>query len=101
MMFGDYDRFEEDLKISVNGGIHNKEVCREIWSGLTNVIWYHESEPDKEVTYTFRSAGGLIADLRGEGHYMDWYMESTPGVVSTSMADAMSKRGWYYREYDE
>ena len=95
---GDYDQFEQDLKSSIKGGIYNNQVCEEVWGGLTNIMWTHPEHGT--VGYTFRTAGGLIAGLRGEGGYMDWYCSGYPGLVPDYMLKGLGEYGWSTKEYE-
>ena len=75
----------------------NNEFGIDLWSSLANVRWFNKA--DKENTdcgLSFRSAGSMIAELLGEGDYMDWYCSGDVGVVSEYIADAMATRGWRY-----
>lgn len=67
----------------------------ELWSALANVDWYH---PEKHlaVSYSFRAAGGMIAEIIGAGCYMDWYCSGPYAEVSSRVAHAMRKEGWIY-----
>ena len=53
-----------------------------------------------EYSCTFRYAGGLIAEIRGEGNCMDWYCSYQDGVVSEEIEKALGSLGWTYREYE-
>jgi hypothetical protein len=94
-MYDQYQHFEEALKRAIGDQIKDDEMAHEVWSALANVDWYnpvtHES-----ASYSFRAAGSLIAEMRGEGHYMDWYCGSPDGQVSDHIARAMKKEGWIY-----
>lgn len=52
------------------------------------------------VGYTFRSAGYLIAEIRGGGDYMDWYCFGPDGVVSGEISAAMTEENWRWSLYD-
>lgn len=43
----------------------------EVWPVLTNELW----------AVTWRSAGGIVAELRGEGDYLDWYCSGMGGGI--------------------
>lgn len=47
----------------------------EVWPRLKDEYW----------SCSWRSAGGIIAELRGQGDYMDWYCS---GIVSVGEADS-------------
>lgn len=87
------ERFERDLQEGLGDSIHDDDVAEELWSALANVEWYHPESHDT-AGYSFRGAGGLIAQLRDEGNYMDWYCCARDGVVSNNIARVLKKRGW-------
>lgn len=72
----------------------NVSFCRDVWSALTNMIW---ASAEKEVTYSFRAAGDLVAAVLGEGDYLDWYCSAPAGFVSDEIATAMAAAGWSAR----
>lgn len=43
----------------------------DVWPLLTNNTW----------SCSWRYAGGIVADMRGEGDYMDWYCSGIGGAV--------------------
>jgi len=43
----------------------------EVWPVLTNELW----------AVTWRSAGGIVADLQGQGDYLSWYCSGMSGGV--------------------
>ncbi len=95
-----YDQFEADLEEVLGERIRSgDEACAEMWSALANIIWLH---PDfkHEVGYTFRSAGGLIAEIVGEGDYMNWYCSGPDETVSDHISSALETKGWSYKSYD-
>ena len=92
-----YDRFEQDLTDSLGVAMSKDEkVCVEVWSALVNMRWQHRTMPDDAilVSYSFRSAGALIADIISEGDYLDWYMSGPAGEVSPQVRGALAKFGW-------
>lgn len=81
------NNFENDIKT-------DDDFCKRLWSSLANVNWIHG---ENEHGYSFRSAGDVIASIRGDGHYMDWYCSGPDGVVDGYIAETMFKNGWTYR----
>ena len=70
-----------------------------VWASLCNIQWVRD---DDVVTYSFRTAGGEIADILGEGSYMDWYCSapvSGVGGIPKEFADHMAAHGWTPREW--
>ncbi len=96
-----YTFFEQTVKEYLGEEIRSDEqAARDLWSALANITWYH-LEKRYEVGYTFRAAGHLIAEIRGEGSYIDWYLCADAAIVSDKIARAMKKAGWIYDDVGE
>lgn len=87
------NNFEIALKTIAGDKIQDDEFCKNLWSAMANVSWYHPASKE-EYSCTFRRAGGLIAGLRGSGDYMDWYCSGPYAEVSDYIARSMKKLGW-------
>lgn len=50
----------------------NREFAKnDVWPLLKDQRW----------SASWRSAGGIVADIRGQGDYMDWYCSGIGGVI--------------------
>jgi hypothetical protein len=93
-----YAKFDDDVRAALGSEIRaSDEAASEFWSSLANVGWFHESEPDEEVSYSFRAAGGLIAQIRANGSYLDWYCCGPTEMIAPWISQAMATKGWWAR----
>lgn len=90
------DAFEDAVRRAFGDKFKTDETfCCEFWSALANVEWYHPKS-GLSASYSFRAAGGLIAELRGEGDYMDWYCCGPYSHVTEFIRRSMKKDGWIF-----
>jgi hypothetical protein len=66
----------------------------DVWPVLKNETW----------GASWRSAGGIVADMRGEGDYMDWYCSGIRGSISESELAEMTveqqeRYHWYEKNF--
>ena len=108
------DRLERDIKELLGETIKSsEEKASQMWSALANVDWLHP-DFDEAGGYSFRTAGSLIAEIRGESdpapnswggvtdyNYMKWYCSGPYATVEEWVADGLATRGWTYKECGE
>lgn len=84
---------------------NNQFIKIDAWQLLKEEYW----------TASWRYAGGIVADILGEGDYMDWYCSGTggplggmeragylpEGVVSDEIEDDLKILGWKIVPYDD
>ena len=85
------DRYAQNLYAAICN--NNFIQCDDTWNILTENYWHA----------SWRSAGGIIADMRETGDYMDWYCSgmgsNIPGQVSETIVtdeirSDLLKLGW-------
>lgn len=92
--------FEEDLKQLFGDEIkNNDDLCKSVWCALAGIIW--RNDDGEEFSATFRYAGSLIASIRGDGGYMDWYCSGPHETVSDEIADGLLSVGWTPHSHEE
>ena len=63
---------------------NNRFQKAEVWPVLKGDTW----------SCTWRSAGSIVAELRGEGDYQDWYLTGNEGVIADIISADLEKLGW-------
>jgi hypothetical protein len=102
-------KFDEDFRELFTQRLkEDRNFGCELWSALANVGWYHaddcrtdDLEEAHECGRSFRGAGSLIADMYGDGDYVDWYCSGPYITVSEYIATQMASKGWRYELYGE
>lgn len=85
--------FEHALREAVGGRVGDRAFAGRLYSALCNVEWRHDD--GSRYSCSWRSAGGLVAEMRGEGEdYMDFYCGGREGAVDEDIADALEAHGW-------
>lgn len=97
--------------------IRNNDVyAQHFYAALCNQEWYEKDVwallQDHTWSCSWRYAGGVVADIRGEGSYLDWYCSgmsfSHPvqvyvpeGTVTEEIEQDLAQIGWYPIKIDE
>jgi hypothetical protein len=66
----------------------------DVWPVLKNETW----------SCSWRYAGGIVADMRGEGDYMDWYCSGIQGIITEAelaemTAEQIERYHWYKKNF--
>jgi len=81
------------------------DYAQRLYAAMCNIRWqYQEVLPilkDQYWTVSWRSAGGIVADIRGEGDYLDWYCSGKEGYVDPEIEEDMLRIGWRWSEWPD
>ena len=131
-MINNFGEFEEDPKPNVvpdmKKDIKNCEwilakvrdsesYSQNLYAAICNMRWQKQDVfpilSDEYWTASWRSAGGIVSNLRGQGDYMDWYcsgiMEEgqyisgfvSEGTVTDEIREDLHKLGWIPSEWPD
>ncbi len=88
-----------DLEVDLRGSeaakvfVRDRHLAKLLYGALCNTDWYHTDGSGWSCTW--RYAGGLVADLRGENEgYMDYYCSGVEGCVDPRVASLLNSLGW-------
>ena len=86
---------ERDLAASpdVTRRIASDLFARLLYAALCNTEWRHRAA-ETLWSISWRGAGGVVAHLRGEGNYMDWYCSGGEGLVDEGVLAEIEGLGW-------
>ena len=71
----------------------SKDYCKRFYAAMCNTDVYKVGA-EGEYGMSWRSAGGLIADILGEGDYLNWYCSGNEGFVDDEVAYDLNTIGW-------
>ena len=93
--------FEKDISTDpqILTRIQNIDFAKLFYGSLCNTIWIKEND---RFAASFRYAAGLVAELRGKKeNYLDFYISSPEGVVSSEVQLHLNRLGWYHQPYPD
>ena len=92
---------ERDFAMSdrIRGLIRSDVFAVLLYGALCNTSWRHKAT-GAIWHCSWRGAGGIVAELRGEGCYMDWYCSSGEGLVDEHVLAEIGALGWALVEAD-
>lgn len=64
----------------------------DLWSALAGVEW--RNEQGETVCYSHRRAGDVVAWVREDGCYLEWYASGEAGDVADWIGNALRDAGW-------
>lgn len=91
--------------------VQNETYAQNLYAALCNMQWKTDNISVGVFAVTWRTAGGIVADLRGRGEkYLDWYCtglapkrqdEVSEGTVTDEIQNDLKELGWEPVPYDE
>jgi len=91
----DFEQMLDKLFGGYLRGFSDDSYCHDLWSALTNIDWYN-FKTHQHISYSFRAAGAVVADISGKGDYLTWYCNSPYGTVSEYISLMMKKEDWIW-----
>lgn len=89
--------FNLELSILLNEKVHKKIIkddsyARDFYAALCNNELFYNGELTDG--YTFREAAALIAYVRKNGNYIDWYCSGNEGKVTDEVREDLLDMGY-------
>lgn len=79
--------------------------AKKLYAAMCNVRWQYQDImlilQDKWWTVSWRGAGGVIADIRGRGDYLDWYCSGNEGYVDPEITADLAAIGWHWSQWPD
>ena len=76
----------------------NEQYARDLYAALCNNQFQRQDVMpvlrDQRWSCTWRYAGGIIADMMGQGDYIDWYCAGREGEVTDEVREDLLRLGW-------
>lgn len=116
---------EEDLKTTdwlVEKVKSRPDYAQNLYAAMCNMQWQHRDMwpqlKDEYWTASWRYSGGIIADIKQEGDYLDWYCSGmgeglgngdpdgdkgyvSEGTVTEEIEQDLYSLGWIHSEYPD
>jgi hypothetical protein len=92
---------ERDLGLSlrIRGLVRSELFATLLYSALCNTLWQHRTT-GAPWRCSWRHAGAVVANLRCEGSYLDWYCSTGEGFVDGQVLAEIVALGWELAEAD-
>jgi hypothetical protein len=92
---------ERDLGLSrrIRDLVGSELFAALLYDALCNTTWRHKASGTLWHC-SWRHAGGVVANLRAEGDYLDWYCSTREGLVDDQVLAEIEALGWGLAEAD-
>lgn len=86
---------ERDLGLSlgIRGLVQSELFATLLYGALCNTTWRHKAT-GTVWHCSWRSSGAIVAELRCEGDYLDWYCSGGEGLVDDQVLAEIEALGW-------
>jgi hypothetical protein len=86
---------EQDLGFSprIHGLVRSELFATLLYGALCNVVWRHKAT-GIPWHCSWRHAGGIVANLRCQGDYLDWYCSMGEGLIDEQVLAEIGTLGW-------
>ncbi len=94
---------ERDLAMSarMRGLVGDSDLFAQLlYAALCGTVWRHE-DTGRHRRVGWRSAGAVVAGLRGGGDYMDWYCSGNEVTVDEQVLAEVRRLGWDLLQADD
>jgi hypothetical protein len=89
-----YENFETAL-LSMKDRVQDLDFATDLYRALCNMRWQSKTEPENIYSCSWRYAGGLVANLRGQGEdYLDFYCSDREGTITDEVKHFFDASGW-------
>lgn len=118
------DNLEYDLRTTdwILAKVKEDRYAQNLYAAMCNILWQRIDVfpilKDEYWSCSWRSAGGIVADLRQEGDYIDWYCSGigaglgngdedgskgyvSEGTVTEEIELDLKQLGWQWREWED
>ncbi len=97
------DRAARDMERDLGASARIRDLVRSevfatlLYGALCNTVWRHKAT-GTPWHCSWRHAGGIVAALRSQGDYLDWYCSSGEGLVDAQVLAEIAALGWELSE---
>ena len=95
--------FEEDLFKLIPKIMDDEQFATDVYNALCNMRWKEVGNSDNIYSCSWRYAGGLIAEMRGNSgwmNYIDLYCSGSEGIVVKQVEKIFNELGWVSCPYN-
>lgn len=98
------NNLEWDLRTSnlMCARVLHDQYAKKLYAALCNTDWLRtevipllRQDPNRDLWHcSWRSAGGIVANMREQGDYMDWYCAGQEGHIDPQISADLKALGW-------